>query len=48
MNLSQAQCWDRFEKKITNFFPILGTAHIFKKYVIHILRKYIKNGYDRI
>jgi len=24
------------------------TLHIFKKYVRHILLKYIKNGYDRV
>ena len=40
--------WDLFENKISNFFPILAAEHIFKKYVTHCLKKFYRNGYDRI
>ena len=40
--------WDLFERKISNFFPILAAEHIFKKYVIHCLKKFYRNGYDRV
>lgn len=31
-----------------NFFVIYLSLHIFKKYINHVLLKYIRNGYDRI
>jgi hypothetical protein len=40
--------WKRFEQKIGNFFPLFFALHIFKKYIKHVLLKYIQNGYDRI
>ena len=40
--------WDCFERKISNFFVLVFTLDIFKKYTKHILLKYIKNGYDRV
>lgn len=40
--------WNRFEQKISNFFVLIFSLHIFKKYTKHVLLKYIKNGYDRI
>lgn len=44
----QKEMWDRFEQKIGNFFPIYFSLHIFKKYIRHLLLKYINNGYERI
>jgi hypothetical protein len=48
LTLEQKEMWDRFEVKISNFFVLIFALHIFKKYVRHILLKYIKNGYDRV
>ncbi len=45
---NQHDFWVLFEEKICNFFPLVFTLHIFKKYVRHILLKYIKCGYDRV
>lgn len=44
----QHDFWVLFEEKISNFFPLVFTLHIFKKYVKHVLLKYIKCGYDRV
>lgn len=48
VSCQQKDFWDLFEVKISNFFIILEALHIFKKYVLHVLRKYVKNGYNRI
>ena len=48
MSFVQHEMWDRFEKKISNFFVLVFTLDIFKKYTKHVLLKYIRNGYDRI
>jgi hypothetical protein len=45
---NQHEFWVLFEEKICNFFVLVFALHIFKKYVRHVLLKYIKNGYDRI
>jgi hypothetical protein len=45
---NQHDFWVLFEVKISNFFILVLTLHIFKKYVRHVLLKYIKNGYERI
>lgn len=45
---NQKEIWDAFEIKISNFFPIYFSLHIFKKYFKYILIKYIKNGYSRV
>lgn len=44
----QAVCWDRFENKISHFFPILAAVHLFRKYTVHVLRKFVRNGYTRV
>ena len=48
MSFVQGDMWNRFESKIGNFFVLVFTLDIFKKYTKHILLKYIKNGYDRV
>lgn len=45
---NQHDFWVLFEEKIGNFFILVLALHIFKKYVRHVLLKYIKNGYERI
>jgi len=40
--------WEKFEEKIGNFFILLLTLDLFKKYTRHVLYKYIKNGYERL
>lgn len=40
--------WIPFEEKIMRFMDLIQVAHIFKKYSNYILKKYVKNGYDRI
>jgi hypothetical protein len=47
-NGDMAATWVIFEAKILNFFPILGAVHLFKKYVEHVMLKFISNGYQRI
>jgi hypothetical protein len=44
----QKEMWEVFEGKISNFFIIVFTLHLFKKYTKHTLLKYIRNGYDRV
>ena len=45
---NQHDFWVLFEEKIGNFFILVFALHIFKKYVRHVLLKYIRNGYERI
>ena len=45
---NQHDFWVLFEVKISNFFTLVFATHIFKKYVRHVLLKYIKNGYERM
>jgi len=45
---NQHDFWVLFEEKIGNFFILVFALHIFKKYVRHVLHKYIRNGYERI
>ena len=40
--------WDLFENKISNFFTIYELLQIFRSYAEHVMRKYAKNGYDRL
>jgi hypothetical protein len=40
--------WIPFEEKIMRFMTLIQTAHIFKKYSDFVLRKFYRNGYDRI
>jgi len=40
--------WRLFEKKTENFSVLIYARHIFIKYVKHILKKFIKNGYQRV
>ena len=44
----QEKAWEIFEEKIAGFFPLEWSAHIFRKYAEYVMRKFIKNGYDRI
>lgn len=48
LSFAQKEMWERFEEKISNFFPIFFALHIFKKYTRHTMLKYIRNGYDRL
>lgn len=45
---SQHEFWIVFEKKIENFFILVLTLHLFKKYTRHVLLKFIRNGYERV
>lgn len=40
--------WGPFEEKITRFATLIQVEHIFRKYSAFVLRKYYRNGYDRI
>ncbi len=40
--------WIPFEEKIMRFMDLIQVAHIFKNYSNYILKKLVKNGYDRI
>lgn len=40
--------WGLFEKKVSNTAVLLSARHIFVAFVKHILRKFIKNGYQRV
>ena len=40
--------WGPFEEKITRFATLRQGEHIFRKYSAFVLRKYYRNGYDRI
>ena len=42
------EVWSTFEKKITNIGTLIYSRDIFVQYVEHILRKFIKNGYQRV
>lgn len=44
----KSAAWGLFMKKVSNTAVIIFAAHIFPKYVKHILRKFIRNGYQRI
>ena len=44
----QHDFWVLFEEKIANFFPLMFTLHVYKKYIKHVMLKYIRNGFDRI
>lgn len=44
----QKDLWQLFEHKIGSFNILLSALDIFKNYVRHVLRKYIRNGYDRV
>jgi hypothetical protein len=40
--------WVVFEKKVLNSAILIYSRHLFRPYVQHVLRKFIKNGYQRI
>ena len=42
------EVWNLFEKKISNTGTLIYTKDIFEKYVEHVLRKFIANGYQRV
>ena len=42
------QIWSTFEKKITNTGTLIYSKDIFGRYVEHILKKFINNGYQRV
>ena len=43
-----ATFWPVFEEKISAFFPLLAMRDVFVSYSEYTLRKFIKNGYDRV
>ena len=45
---SQEKVWEVFEKKYVSFFPLGWSLHISRKYVEYAMRKFIRNGYDRV
>jgi hypothetical protein len=40
--------WGIFSKKISNSAILLHSSHIFPKFIKHVLRKFIANGYSRV
>lgn len=40
--------WVPFEEKILRFMKLIQVVHIFRKYSEYVLRKFYKNGYNRI
>lgn len=40
--------WGIFSKKISNTATLLYSSHIFPKFIKHVLRKFIANGYSRV
>ncbi len=40
--------WVPFEAKILRFMKLIQVVHIFRKYSEYILRKFYRNGYNRI
>lgn len=40
--------WNLFEQKSLNFSTLVESRHLFRAYVQHVLRKFIKNGYQRV
>jgi hypothetical protein len=44
----EVAAWPLFSKKVSNTATLLFSSHIFPKYIKHVLRKFIANGYSRI
>lgn len=40
--------WNLFEKKSSNSTVLIYSRHLFTAYVKHMLRKFIRNGYQRV
>lgn len=40
--------WVLYEQKVVNSAVLIYSRHIFRAYVQHVLRKFIKNGYQRV
>ena len=45
---NQEKVWEVFQAKYVSFFPLEWSLHIFRKYVEYGMRKFIRNGYDRM
>jgi hypothetical protein len=42
------EAWVLFEQKVLNSAVIIYSRHLFTHYVRHVLRKFIRNGYQRV
>jgi hypothetical protein len=40
--------WTLFEQKSLNSSVLISSRHLFTAYVKHVLRKFVKNGYQRV
>jgi hypothetical protein len=44
----EATAWQLMAKKVSNSATLLYASHIFPKFIRHVLRKFIANGYSRV
>lgn len=45
---NKPETWSIFEKKSANLGTLVYSKDIFKKYVKHVVKKFINNGYQRV